>query len=35
MNLYDPTLPPVEGPDDFQDVHLRWAENEAMESAVK
>ncbi|KIZ05876.1 hypothetical protein MNEG_2083 [Monoraphidium neglectum] len=33
--LYDPSLPPVEGPDDVQEVHVAWAEDLAMETALK
>jgi hypothetical protein len=32
---YDPSLPPVEGPDDVQEVHVAWAEDLAMETALK
>jgi hypothetical protein len=35
MNLYEPLLPPIEGPDDLQPVHVEWAEDQAMETAEK
>jgi hypothetical protein len=33
MALYDPSLPPVEGPGDLQQVHVDWAEDQAVEAS--
>jgi hypothetical protein len=35
MNLYDPSLPPVEGPDDLQPIHIDWAEDQALEACQR
>lgn len=35
MNLYDPSLPPVEGPGDITPVHVAWAEDQAVETSHK
>lgn len=32
---YDPSLPPVEGPGDITEEHVAWAEDHAMETALK